>query len=473
MASARPSAKRWFATSATRAARYDDIHFLSKDLGWAINSNGQIVKTKDGGEHWCEQAHYSEQWLRCISMVNDQVGWVGSMNGDLYTTTDGQSWRPVTNLPQNRPLAICGLHALPDGKHVFAAGTNNPAQPTRFLQSSDGGESWTCREMRPCAALLVDVYFENECNGWVTGGRSDLPEPNRVDVVAAIWHTDNGGETWKEVVGDQVKGPQGEWGWKLQFVDDNFIVVATESYSGAAILISEDHGQKWRRCEIRDAQGMLINSDLEGIGFLDRRRGWVGGWGKKRDDRPGGAQEKKGGETSMTEDGGETWREATPDFEPLDFEPQLPAVSGQYINRFRVTGGSEPVIYAAGNTVYKYTDAPVRDPFLGAERPPPLVNLQELLRVRDRQVSFTVELPPDAQRLVINIYDRFADKKRTIVEDDPRPPGPRPVSWDIVDDHGRQFPPGAYILRVSCDHRSESRMIFVEPHDVLDGGGQG
>ncbi|HWN69491.1 MAG TPA: FlgD immunoglobulin-like domain containing protein, partial [Haliangium sp.] len=173
--------------------------------------------------------------------------------------------------------------------------------------------------------------------------------------------------------------------------------------------------------------------------------------------------------TSVTEDGGNTWRDATRDFQMLEPGARNLELAryapGQYINRFRVIGGSHPVVYAAGNTVYKYTDAPVWEPLTGGASSTPLVIPQDHLLVTDGQVSFTVEPPADARRLIIDIYDRFAGKVRTLVDDDAPAPGPRPMVWDIADDHGRRLPPGAYVLRVSCDHLSESRMIFVEPDD--------
>jgi len=464
-----PSQKRWLAMPATPAVRYDDIHFVDDNVGWAINSNGQVLKTSDGGAHWDLQAQYDGEWLRCISMVDERVGWLGSTTGGtLRKTTDGRSWQTVSNLPAvyrdadraDRPSAICGLHALGDGKHVFAAGTNDPYKPTRFLRSGDGGESWTCRDMTGVAALLVDVHFENEREGWLVGGRSDLPTIRREDVVAAIWRTVDGGATWREVVGDRLDLPLGEWGWKIQLIDRDVIVVATESFVTASILISEDHGERWHRREIRDAQGALINCNIEGVGFIDRRRGWVGGWG--------GVSRDHCGRTSATEDGGITWRDATADFPA----PEIPERSelirpapGQSINRFRVVGGS---VYAAGNTIYKYTDAPVWEPVISDRPPAPWLSARGVLGVTDGQVGFTVELPAGARRLIVDIYDRFAGKVRSLVDDAGPAPGPRQVAWDLADDGGHQLSPGAYILRVSCDHHSESRMVVVDPAGAAD-----
>ena len=450
-----PQRRRWLATQAVSAMRYDDIHLLSETIGWAVNSNGQILKTEDGA-HWEQQAQFENIWLRCITMADHQIGWIGSMTGEVYHTTDGRTWQLVSNLPGNRPGAVCGLHALGDRKHVFAAGTNDPYQPTRFVCSSDGGEHWTCRSMDDQAELLVDIYFENEHEGWLVGGRSELPTTCREDVFAAVWHTVDGGATWREVVGEQVALPLGEWGWKIQLVDRDFIVVSLESYEAAAILISDDHGRTWCRREIRDDRGALINSSVEGTGFLDRQRGWVSGWGGNRGTHPG--------RTSMTEDSGRTWRDVTGEFPSPEVRASSdPILRGQYINRFRVVGDS---VYASGNTIYKYTDCPILELATNDRATSPWLVPHDVLRATGGQVAFTIELPVGARRLHVAIYDRFAIKVRTVVDDDAPAPGTRKVIWDLADDRGRRLPGGTYGLRASYDGCSASRMILVESGDV-------
>ena len=44
---------QWRPTNAPLASsRTDDIWFLDPVVGWAVNSNGQILKTSDGGMTW-------------------------------------------------------------------------------------------------------------------------------------------------------------------------------------------------------------------------------------------------------------------------------------------------------------------------------------------------------------------------------------------------------------------------------------
>ena len=450
---------RWIATQAEIASRYDDIFFISPDVGWAINSNGRILKTVNGGRFWDQQFHDPNVYFRCISMVNEQVGWAGctTPGRQLFHTNDGgDHWEQVANLPTanerrvDAPSAVCGLWAL-DEQRVFASGTNYPERPARFLKTEDGGKTWYVRDMEDVATLLVDIYFQTENVGWVVGGRATKPNPRRTDVVPTVLKTENGGETWRDMLGENVNAPLGEWGWKIQFLKGGFGVVACENFKAGAILITENGGNSWRRQEIRDSQGKMINENLEGIGFLDRQTGWVGGWGDKV---------FSSGRTSRTTDGGRTWTDLTPTWpRPVKgFDDPCPPYEkgGQYINRFRFVGD---VAYASGNTVYKYTNQRIHEPTEVEISSSRLLNSVDSLLCTD-QVDIPIVVPSQTRSLSVILYDRFAGKVRTLIEETNPVAGRRLLNWDLKDDNGEKLTPGQFMVRVNCDDVSESRLIF-------------
>ncbi len=458
---------RWVATPAPLAGRYDDIFFISPDIGWSVNGNGQILKTEDGGGHWQIQKQLEGVYLRCIGMANSQVGWVGSVTPgrQLFHTHDGgQNWVLVDNLPKtyisreqaDAPSAVCGMWVL-DEQHVFASGTNYPERPARFLKTEDGGQSWWARDMEDVATLLVDIYFKTEQEGWVVGGRSVRPNPRRSDVVPTVLKTEDGGRTWRELLGDSINAPLGEWGWKIQFLDEEFGVVACENLNAGAILITEDGGQSWRRQEIRNTEGEMINENLEGIGFLNRQIGWVGGWGDKV---------FNSGRTSGTTDGGRTWTDLTATWpQPVPGQgyscPPRPII-GQYINRFRFVGNPVTAVYASGNTVYKYTNQDLFEPMEREITAKRLLRATELHITADQSL-IPLTVPDGAKALSIVLYDRFAGKVRTLLEEQNPPGGERLITWDLRDDNGQKLTPGQFMVRVTCDNESESRLIFPEP----------
>jgi photosystem II stability/assembly factor-like uncharacterized protein len=429
-------ALRWRPTNAPEASsRTDDIWFLDPQTGWAVNSNGQILKTEDGGASWQEQFH-SGAYLRCVGFANASKGWVGTLDDTerLYSTEDGgQTWSVVANLPTLAPSAICGLSVVNESV-IYASGTNYPNRPARMMKSLDGGATWEAWEMGQHATLLVDTFFTSPEEGWVVGGKAEVPNPQRRHVKPVVLHTADGGRTWTNRVADlQDEFPFGEWGWKIQFLDDRVGFVSLENFTDGAVLKTTDGGETWARLPVNDQQG---NANLEGVGFTDERRGWVGGWG---------TPDFTGGFSSATEDGGANWRDANE--------------IGRFINRFRFFGNPATVGYASGRTVYKYSSEPVPPPPPGVAQPVRILDSNEPQEGED-SVEIVYTVPPDAKRLSVVIRDRFGEVVRRLLAASDPPAGRQSVEWAFTNDYGESLPPGFYIYRIDVNDESESRIVL-------------
>jgi photosystem II stability/assembly factor-like uncharacterized protein len=418
--------------------RTDDVFFIDASTGWAVNSAGSIIKTSDGGDSWVAQAEFEDVYLRSVGFANANVGWVGTLTSThrlLHTTDGGASWRLVNNLPPGSPPAICGLSVV-DANTVYGSGTNFPDRPAAIVKTTDGGATWTAINMSAHAAILVDIYFKNAMEGWVVGGRDDVGQPmarrKRDDVEPVVLHTVDGGATWTdrlEPIRRQM--PRGEWGWKIQALDAQTMFVSLENLLDGAILRSDDGGLNWQRLRINDRQR---NSNLEGIGFVDRDRGWVGGWGDI---------DFVGGFTSATADGGTTWDDAN----------QI----GFRLNRFRFIGNPVTVGYASGDTVYKFTDEPAP---AGIVAGAVAAAAAERRMLHGRAVSIDVDVPNGARRLKVNVWDRFGRHVHLLADEIAPEPGARRLTWDFRDVEGEQQSAGAYILRVSIDGKSTSHIAY-------------
>jgi photosystem II stability/assembly factor-like uncharacterized protein len=420
------------------SSRTDDIWFLDAETGWAVNSNGQILMTADGGASWKEQFR-AGAYLRCVGFANRKTGWVGTTSAAkrlFRTSNGGESWQQVTNLPAVAPSAVCGLSVVNESV-VYASGTNFPNRPARMMKTVDGGATWSGWEMREHASLLVDTFFTSPERGWVVGGKADVPNPGRDDVKPVVLFTEDGGKTWVDrVAGIRDQFPSGEWGWKIQFLDERVGFVSLENKKAGAILKTTDGGLTWERKPVNDAQH---NANLEGIGFLDERHGWVGGWGDA---------DFESGSSSETTDGAEHWRDANE--------------IGRFINRFRFLGKPVTVGYASGRTVFKYSSDPV------GPAPLTFAGRARLLETNEPQqsrgpVEIVFDVPRGAKYLSVDIWDRFADYVRKLSEEAAPGPGRRTLIWDLKDDAGNPAPPGAYIYRVTVDDEAESRIAFVTP----------
>jgi photosystem II stability/assembly factor-like uncharacterized protein len=421
---------RWRPTNAPVASsRTDDIWFTDARTGWAVNSNGQILKTTDGFDTYAMQFQDPDIYFRCVGFASPSVGWVGTVTRGktLFGTRDGGiTWTAVGNLPPLAPSAICGLSVVSE-KAVFMSGTNYPDRPPRMMKTLDGGATWTAWDMSPWASLLVDTYFLDERRGWVVGGKSDAAKATRDNVKAVVLYTEDGGQSWTNRAADlMATAPAGEWGWKIQFLDETIGFVSLESFKAGAILKTTDRGLTWHRIDITDPQK---NANLEGVGFIDERHGWVGGWGDAQFQRLS---------TSETLDGGATWRDAND--------------IGKALNRFRFFGKPVTLGYASGQTVYKYSADPVAPTAGGG---PVLLAARQPDRVRDT-LPLAIAVPAGAKRLTVRVWDRFGERVDTPVDEANPAPGRRSIDWDRgVHD------PGHFIVRVTVDGMSESHIAHV------------
>ena len=128
-----------------------------------------------------------------------------------------------------------------------------PIVPLRMMKTTDGGQTWTAWSMKPWADLLIDCYFTSPTRGWVVGGKTDQPTPTRANVKPVVLLTEDGGQTWvNRVANIQSQFPPGEWGWKIQFLNDQIGFVSLENFDAGAILKTTDSGQTWTRHAVND-----------------------------------------------------------------------------------------------------------------------------------------------------------------------------------------------------------------------------
>lgn len=300
--------------------KQDDVYFVNADFGISVNGLGRIYRTTDGGANFEQVLDQPGTYFRAALMLDEMHGFVGNIGPDyypgvtdsipLYETTDGgDNWAPVTNITGPAPKGICNFSKL-DDQHLFASG--RVGGPSFFLKSSDGGASWTSKELTSQIGMLIDSHFKTPLEGVLLGGTNNT-SPNTL-----ILHTTDGGENWAPVF----EGTHpGELGWKFSFPSEliGYASVIGQS-SPSAFLKTTDGGATWQELP-------LIESpySAKGIGFITDTIGWIGG-------------ENPNAQPALrTKDGGETW-EQVDDLGPL-------------INRFRFVDG--PTGYAIGMTIYK------------------------------------------------------------------------------------------------------------------------
>src|SRR6476620_5187855 len=240
-------------------SRYDDVFFLTPDLGWAADGAGAAVyKTTDGGATWNFQSYFDGAYLRNIEFVDQNIGFLGNLSSQFYKTSNGgASWQLVTNIPG--PIeAICGLDAV--GNTIYGCGAY--FSPAYIIKSTDAGSTWQFIDMAAYADSLVEVLFVDENTGFASGGSG---------TGGIILKTVNGGLTWTEIYNT---GIPGEYVWKLQrlFSNPNVMFGSVESISplNGKLIKSVDGGTNWVSKEVPD-------TDIQAVGFISETHGWMGG----------------------------------------------------------------------------------------------------------------------------------------------------------------------------------------------------
>ncbi|WDE00964.1 hypothetical protein [Thalassomonas actiniarum] len=489
------------ANSPIASSRTDDIWFFDEQTGWLVNSSGYVCKTTDGGECWLPKFYVcpgslGKPYLRCMGWGSEKVGWFGAVTGlgddgvknpDNYlntllhhTTDGGKTWQRVTNLPKAAPAGICGFYAVND-KVAYGSGTNDPGLPgPGVIKTTDGGASWELFEMSEHADNLIDIYFMDENNGFVVGGKiqpqceinyAAYPPPRLIkyaQLKPVVLRTCDGGKHWENVAPDFSHFPCGEWGWKIQFINDKFGFISLENFAGAAILKTSDGGKSWRRHAVQDSCGNIINTDLEGIGFINENQGWVGGWGNNF----------AGLMNCYTQDGGLTW--LSEDHNPLVSHSD----DRLRINRYRFIGDPVTAGYCSGQQVYKlqfgcstkksafakssaFAEQTRLEPAHSCEpsQKKAFSKRQSELALPehdfdlaykkhpDGKLEISYLLPEGAEKLFIGLWNQFAFYVKTLVNNQPQGKGRQSIFWDGCDDEGQAVGEGVYICRLSVDGR--------------------
>lgn len=119
----------------TSTSSVSSLQFVDPKLGWALNGQGNIVSTTDGGKAWTEQWTNERQSWNSLFFLNDREGWAAGNYGILHTGDGGQSWEwqlTTDGLANNSVHQV----AFIDADRGWAVGGD------RVLRTIDGGKTW-------------------------------------------------------------------------------------------------------------------------------------------------------------------------------------------------------------------------------------------------------------------------------------------------------------------------------------------
>lgn len=411
--------------------RYNDVYFVNAQLGWIVNGSGQVYRTNDGGVSWQKQFDKSGAHFRSVGFFDAQNGWAGNVGPGEFSATDtttlyrtpdgGQTWLPMNLFIGPKPRGLCGMHVVNDSTICAVGRVRGPAF---FARTTDRGQTWHAQDMSAYAAGLIDVYFFHPDTG-IAVGLTNVTHNNSSGVVL---YTSDGGKTWVKRFSTTRAG---EWCWKISFPTRKvgYVSLQRNSLSPIYILKTTDGAETW--------QEKLFSSSyyfVQGIGFVDERKGWIGG--------------NSSFPSYQTKDGGETWQSAG---------------FGTSMNRVRFLG--DTLGYAVGRVVYKYTKPATSVATRTHETPNAFTlaqNYPNPISVRalgNASTAIRFDLPLRGI-VTVKVYDVIG-REITQLMHEAREAGEHVVHWDAADREGNPVRPGIYFYTVRANDFAATRKMIV------------
>src|SRR5689334_795359 len=291
---------RWDVTPTGSTAQFRGLSAVSKDVAWVGGTQGQVLRTVDGGRHWQNVSPAGAEALqfrdvqafdaqravilsigpgtdsRIYRTVNAGKTWTETFrntdpnafydcmafNGGGHglalsdpvdgkfriaaTSNGGKSWKVQPN--DGMPAALPGEFAFAASGTCLVAGPGRTAwfatgggDRPRVFRTFDGGRHWTVADSpmaSGAAAGIFSLAFRNTLFGVAVGG--DFTKPTEAVNAASV--TYDGGRTWKLVPADQA--PKG-YRSGSHFVPWSPFTVIAVGPSGSDV--SFDGGRSWKQ----------------------------------------------------------------------------------------------------------------------------------------------------------------------------------------------------------------------------------
>lgn len=156
------------------------IQFISKDIGYACGSLGQLLSTKDGGKTWILYPYPFDIEFWDIFFINENKGWaVGERYGNnfgrgmiVHTSDGGAVWNKQLEIETTNQFEAKFFKAIRMKNNkvgwAIAGDYFDNFSPTYIYKTEDGGNNWVILNspiQRPARRLKVI----NEDTLWVDG----------------------------------------------------------------------------------------------------------------------------------------------------------------------------------------------------------------------------------------------------------------------------------------------------------------
>jgi photosystem II stability/assembly factor-like uncharacterized protein len=247
------------------------ISFATKNTGWIFTSghtdinvppnqySSKILKTTDGGKSWALQKYVNDSFDPHSIYTTDSLHcWAINTQGNLIFTVDGGSKWDTSSINSEQS-------GFPIAMYFFNNSEGMALNNKHPWFTNDGGKSWIKGDSSLLSLTASDIVFVNKRLGWVVS-----PVTRFATDAGYIATTNNSGTTWN--FQDSITAKM----FAVDFIDSlRIFAVGTNWNNGTGFIYSTaDGGKTWTY------QQFIGSGAFWDIGFLDDKNGWATGLGK-------------------------------------------------------------------------------------------------------------------------------------------------------------------------------------------------
>jgi photosystem II stability/assembly factor-like uncharacterized protein len=272
------------------------IDFQDENSGWgiAVNDNGYVLRTVDGGRTWLNASPPGIAAVglsAALTVLNTNTAWVlvpgtDFFSGTLYRTGNGGiSWR---SNPVPFGGALLQFQDGSSGRALADRGARAGSDAVELFQTSDGGATWVSvfhddpglpgsSDNLPLAGIKNGMTFTDPNTGWVTGFiQADGP----ADADVYLYITHDGGASWSH---QSVPIPKGYETYQYMpqapvfFGKDGFLpmVIYQSGTTDLTFYTTHDGGLSWTGDPANTNQ--VIKPGLPAVADMRHIWSWDGG----------------------------------------------------------------------------------------------------------------------------------------------------------------------------------------------------
>jgi photosystem II stability/assembly factor-like uncharacterized protein len=158
--------KEWNTKYSFREVGYSFLFFPNATSGFAMQMGGNKLKrTTDGGNTWITY-QLPVRWIHDIHFLDDKNGWftdnwllsstIHDSSSVYITTNGGETWTHQSSL---HGLILENIQFV-DTKNGWVSDV------TKIFHTNNGGESWKLQYQNEDMGFIKDIFFLNKSNGW-------------------------------------------------------------------------------------------------------------------------------------------------------------------------------------------------------------------------------------------------------------------------------------------------------------------